>query len=114
MTEWHALRFAVAAAAYAVLGVLERTLPLRRRTQPGAGRVMVNLAVGAVGLGALALTYGRIVLPAVAAGEAHGWGLLRLLGLPAWIAAPLAFVLLDYTLWVWHLLNHRVGLLWRF
>ncbi len=28
--------------------------------------------------------------------------------------SALAVILLDYTLWIWHWLNHRVPLLWRF
>ena len=40
-----------------------------------------------------------------------GWGRVR--GNPA-LATVLAVLLLDYTLWQWHWLNHHVGFLWRF
>ncbi len=46
--------------------------------------------------------------------QSKGLGLLRVSGLPP-IAAGLAGVLLlDYTLYWWHFLTHRVPVLWRF
>jgi sterol desaturase/sphingolipid hydroxylase (fatty acid hydroxylase superfamily) len=45
---------------------------------------------------------------------AKRWGLVAQLGLPRLAAAGLGFLLMDYTTWVWHWLNHRVPFLWRF
>jgi sterol desaturase/sphingolipid hydroxylase (fatty acid hydroxylase superfamily) len=36
------------------------------------------------------------------------------LGLPRWAEEALAFLLLDYTLWVWHVLTHRWPPLWSY
>ena len=41
-------------------------------------------------------------------------GLLRQLPLPRALRVVLGFLLLDYTLYLWHWLNHRSPLLWRF
>jgi sterol desaturase/sphingolipid hydroxylase (fatty acid hydroxylase superfamily) len=46
--------------------------------------------------------------------ERRRWGLRRRLDLPPWLEVPLAVALLDYTLYVWHVLTHRVPFLWRF
>jgi sterol desaturase/sphingolipid hydroxylase (fatty acid hydroxylase superfamily) len=40
--------------------------------------------------------------------------LLKGLSLPVWLEVPLAVALLDYTLYVWHVLVHKVPFLWRF
>ena len=40
--------------------------------------------------------------------------MLKLVRLPAWVEVAAAVVLLDYTLYLWHVLTHRVPLLWRF
>jgi sterol desaturase/sphingolipid hydroxylase (fatty acid hydroxylase superfamily) len=45
--------------------------------------------------------------------EGSGWGLLKRFGLPVWLEVVLAVVLLDYTLYLWHILLHKVPLLWR-
>jgi len=39
--------------------------------------------------------------------------LLQQLSLPPWLHVLLAFALLDYTLYLWHVLAHRVPWLWR-
>ena len=36
------------------------------------------------------------------------------LRLPKWAQLPLALMLMDYTLFLWHILTHRVPFLWRF
>src|SRR4029079_7727344 len=46
--------------------------------------------------------------------EARRWGLTPRLGLPRWAEEALAFLLLDYTLWVWHVLTHRWAPLWSY
>ena len=42
--------------------------------------------------------------------EQKGWGLVPRLGLPDVVAV----LLLDYTLYLWHVLTHQVPFLWRF
>src|SRR5438067_6578831 len=109
-----AVRIALGAAAFLVLIAAERRRPLRRITQSKWRRVAVNIAFAAVGGIALALAYGPIVIGTAEQARRAGFGLVRWLPLPAAAQALLSFVLLDYTLWIWHLLNHRVPLLWRF
>jgi sterol desaturase/sphingolipid hydroxylase (fatty acid hydroxylase superfamily) len=109
-----AVRIALGAAAFVVLVAAERWRPLRRVTQSKWRRVAINIAFAAVGGIALALAYGPIVIGTAEQTRRAGLGLLRWVPLPAAAQALLSFVLLDYTLWIWHLLNHRVPLLWRF
>src|SRR5207244_5537109 len=49
---------------------------------------------------------------AIYAGQRR-WGVTSALPLPTWLAVAVALLLLDYTLYVWHVLTHRVPLLWR-
>ena len=109
-----AVRIALGAAAFLVLIAAERRRPLRRVTQSKWRRVAVNIAFAAVGGIPLALAYGPIVIGTAEQARRAGFGLVRWVRLPAAAQALLSFVLLDYTLWIWHLLNHRVPLLWRF
>jgi sterol desaturase/sphingolipid hydroxylase (fatty acid hydroxylase superfamily) len=46
--------------------------------------------------------------------EQRRWGLLKQVRLPWWLEVPAAMALLDYTLYLWHVLTHRVPWLWRF
>jgi len=63
---------------------------------------------------AVVLAERPIVMPLSAVVEERGWGLLRLVGLPVWLEIAAALVLMDYTFYLWHILMHRVPLLWRF
>lgn len=108
------IRFALGATVFAVLLFAERARPLRPTTQIKWRRVFINLAIGALGATGLALVYGPIVLGGVERARSADFGLLRWVSLPGWLSSVLGVILLDYTLWIWHWLNHRVPLLWRF
>jgi sterol desaturase/sphingolipid hydroxylase (fatty acid hydroxylase superfamily) len=106
-----------AAAAGAALGALvwgERRRPLRRSVEPGPRRVARNLALGALGAAVLQVADRPVTRPLAALVGRRGWGLLGRGRLPRWAEVGLAFLLLDYTLWIWHVLLHRWPPLWRF
>ncbi len=45
--------------------------------------------------------------------EAQGFGLLRMLSLPGWAELLIAFIVLDFAVWLQHLAMHKIPLLWR-
>ncbi|MFN2513852.1 MAG: sterol desaturase family protein [Pyrinomonadaceae bacterium] len=103
------------AGAFCALAWLERRRPLRRHmAEAKFKREVRNLSVAAVGASALLLLERPAILPLAQFVEARRWGLLKQLRLPSWLEVALAVVLLDYTLYVWHYLTHRVPFLWRF
>jgi len=92
----------------------EAAQPLRGRMQPRAGRLRINAAVGFTA----ALTFRLTVLP-VACGVAArarsaGRGLLPRLTTHPLVGAAVGILMLDYTTYLWHRLNHVVPRLWRF
>ena len=46
--------------------------------------------------------------------DSHHWGLVPALQLPSAVALVIAILLLDYTLYIWHRMNHTFSFLWRF
>lgn len=59
-----------------------------------------------------------LLVPGAAVGvamlsEERGWGLLNALALPAWVAVPLALILLDLAIYFQHVMFHAVPTLWR-
>jgi sterol desaturase/sphingolipid hydroxylase (fatty acid hydroxylase superfamily) len=88
--------------------------PLRPWRQEKRSRLITNAAVGIPAMLAFRLALIPAVLAAAYWAQSNGFGLLRLFGLPVWLQALLAFVLIDYSLYVWHVLNHKVRFLWRF
>ena len=94
---------------------LERRRPLRRHTvESKLTRDARNLAVAALGAITLRIAEQPVIEPLARLVERRRWGLLRRARLPLWLEILLAVILLDYTLYMWHVLTHRVPLLWRF
>jgi len=104
----------LAAAAVGLLVWLERRRPLRRNSQPALRRNVRNGVVAAVGAVALRVLERPVTDRLTALVARKRFGLLPMLRLPKWLETVLAVVLLDYTLYLWHVLTHRVGILWRF
>jgi sterol desaturase/sphingolipid hydroxylase (fatty acid hydroxylase superfamily) len=107
------LGLAVAGAAFGFLFFGERRWPLRRRVAPGVRRIAANVGVAALSAATLQVVDRPVTRPfAVLAGRRR-LGLVPRLPLPGWARTALAVLLLDYTLWVWHVLLHRWAPLWR-
>lgn len=104
---------ALLCAAFLALRVLEVRRPLRPRTAPLGQRLLSNAATGALAAVAAWAPSALVLRPATAVVERRGWGLVPRLPLPPALRPVAALVLMDYTLYLWHVLLHRVPLLWR-
>ncbi len=103
----------IAAGLFGLLTLAERRRPLRRAVAPKGRRLARNLAVGALTAAVVHVADRPLTRRAAALVERRRWGLVHLARLPPWARGAVAFLLLDYTLWVWHVLLHRWTPLWR-
>ena len=92
----------------------ELRVPARAAKESKLVRNARNLTVAAVAGAAVQYAEMPLVRPLAAWVEAGSFGLVKILRLAVWLEVPLAFLALDYTLYLWHALNHRVAFLWRF
>ncbi len=104
----------LAVAGVAALILLEHWAPLRRQTQREPDRAMRNLALGALSLVVVARAERPLVGRLAEAVERRRWGLFQRLPLPRLLRDGLAVLGMDYTIYVWHVLTHKVPFLWRF
>lgn len=98
----------------AILWTWESWLPLaagRPRRWRHAGR---NIVIALLNTVVLALLFGAATVAVAAWTSSQQWGLLHGLTLPWPVRLLLAVLLLDGWLYIWHRLNHRIPLLWRF
>ncbi|WP_066182530.1 sterol desaturase family protein [Hoeflea olei] len=102
---------------FLTLALIELAAPrLEREEMRGAlktRRWVTNLAM--VVLSSVAL---RLVFPMAAVGTAlwaqsQGLGLFALIDLPPWLAGLIAFVVLDFAVWLEHVASHKWPWLWR-
>lgn len=99
---------------FVLLFIMESVSQLRARKESRIKRAIINSGVAVPGFFALRL----LLLPAMIwiAYKNQEWkiGLNYLYQFPTWAEGAIAFLLLDYTNYLWHILNHRVPWLWRF
>ncbi len=107
-------KFLMFAAGLACFGWLELRRPYRPPSQPRTRRWLTNLGLTAVNNLGLALIFGAATAAVTAHVAARQVGVLNMTAGPAWLKTIAAVALLDFMLYVWHLLNHEVPLLWRF
>ncbi len=97
----------VLGTATLILFVMETRQQLRKRKQNRLEHIKTNAGVAAIGLMGLR----GALLPAMVAGgkwsHQKGFGLVQKLPLPAVARTALALLLLDYSNYVWHHLNHQ-------
>lgn len=104
--------FFIGVAATIVL--LERRRRARRYVEPRSTHVGRNLIVAGLSAATVHFLEAPAVVPLARAVARRKWGLLHAVPAPAWARDLLAILLLDYTLYIWHIVTHRVPALWRF
>lgn len=107
------LRTILLIGGVAALLWLERRRPLRHAVEPGPRRVARNLTIGAVTAATVAAVERPIVTRVARITQQQRWGLVARLPIPNGLKGAIAIVLMDYTLYWWHVLLHRVPALWR-
>jgi len=105
---------AIVGLAVVVCFAAEHWRPLRARVRPLGERLGTNVPMVAIAALSLRLAMVPAALAVAAGAERVGLGLLRWLPLPATAAGVAGFLLLDWSIYAWHRLNHRVPWLWRF
>jgi sterol desaturase/sphingolipid hydroxylase (fatty acid hydroxylase superfamily) len=110
-------RFAPPLLTLTAIGVVlffERKRPLRKRVEPQSERAARNGALfllSAITVSALQKPFAQPLTTWV---KRDRIGVTQRLPLPLPLRRIVAVLLLDYTLWWWHWMNHRLPFLWRF
>ncbi len=99
---------------FILLFILETKFQLRKRVQQRFKRVIINFAISIPSFVLLRLLLLPIMVWLATENQSVQFGLNYLYQFPSYAEAIIAFLLLDYTNYVWHILNHKIPFLWRF
>ena len=103
-----------AAACLALLWSVEGLAPMFEGRKDRVRHDLANVALGVFNaLVASSVFAGATLAVATWSGE-RGYGLLHQFSLPVGVRVAAAIVLFDAWQYLWHRLNHRVPILWRF
>ena len=114
MTSEPTIRLAVFLGVFLLMAIWEWRAPRRTREIGRERRWTTNL-----GLVVVDTIIVRLLFPAAAVGaaldaSANGWGLFNATDWPLWLEVFAAFVILDFAIWLQHVVFHHAPLLWRF
>ena len=94
--------------------ILELLLPYRASTVSKLKRWINNLALTLFNSLILQLVFTSATLATAVYVQRQGFGVLNTFSAPSWLKILITVAFMDFMLYVWHLLNHEVPLLWRF
>ena len=99
---------------FIILFVLENKFQLRKRVQSRWKRIAINFIVSLPAFTLLRFLFIPLMVWLAHQNETVQFGFNYLYNLPSWIEGLIAFLLLDYGNYIWHILNHKSPFLWRF
>ncbi len=111
------LRLTAFLSIFLTMAILERLLPKRELRAAIAKRWLTNISITAIGsILVRAMAHLTVPIAAVAAAvyaSTQTIGLFNLVALPTWFEALVAIVVLDFAVWLQHLISHKWQPLWR-
>jgi sterol desaturase/sphingolipid hydroxylase (fatty acid hydroxylase superfamily) len=99
---------------FVALYAFERKQPLRRQIEQKEISTARNLAIALTAGLAMNFFEKPVTDRLTQFVEKRNFGLSKILRLPKPLKTIFAVILLDYTLYLWHVLTHKVPFLWRF
>ena len=96
-----------------LVALWELARPRRRLTHPRWLRWYANLGLAAFNTTLVWLLVPLVPVALAVIAESRGWGLLNLVELPFWLEVLLAVIVLDFAIYLQHVVFHAVPALWR-
>src|SRR5688500_13812423 len=104
----------LAIGTFAVLYVFEKKRPLREQIEQKEISTLRNLTIALTAGAAINFLEKPVTEKLTKFVEQNNAGILKIFKLPKFLETALAVILLDYTLYLWHVLTHKLPFLWRF
>jgi sterol desaturase/sphingolipid hydroxylase (fatty acid hydroxylase superfamily) len=99
---------------FIVLFLLETKFQLRKRVQGRWKRIVINFIVSIPAFALLRLMFIPAMMWLAIKNESWHIGINNLLNTSPAIKSIITFLLLDYSNYIWHILLHKLPILWRF
>jgi len=108
-----AIRLAVFLGILVLMAAWEVAAPRRRIEIPRVIRWTNNLGVVVIDTILVRLTYPVVAVGFALMAEQNGWGLFNIVEAPAWVAIVASVLILDFVIYLQHVVFHFVPALWR-
>lgn len=108
------IRGILTVGTFAVLFYFEKKRPLRKQTESKEINTARNLAIASLAGVTTAILEKPVTDKLTVYTQQKRFGLLKIFRFPKIVEDILAVLLLDYTLYLWHVLTHKNDFLWNF
>ncbi len=116
MTEFDnaTIRLILSAGALLFFLMFEMIIPYRPNTISKVKRWGINLSLTLFNTIILNIFFSILIVKTITYVTENRLGVLHLVDLPYWMKTLVTILFMDFMLYIWHLLNHEMPLLWRF
>jgi len=108
-----AIRLAIFLGVLAIMALWEIIDPRRSLTESKPQRWAINLGLTFLNTALVRLTMGAAAYSAAVFAGKHGWGLFNYVNLPVRVETVSGILLLDFAVYVQHVLAHALPVFWR-
>lgn len=108
-----ALRLGMFLGVFAAMALWEAANPRRKLSESKLRRWIVNLGIICFNMVFVRVTVGAIAFAVAIFARENGWGLFNYFEVQPWIAALASVVILDFAIYLQHIVVHAVPILWR-
>ncbi len=96
-----------------VMALWEIVSPRRKLSEIKFRRWFVNLGLIFFNILFVRVTVGAIAFTIAVFAQKNGWGLFNYINVPPWIAIISSIVILDFAIYLQHIIVHAVPIFWR-
>lgn len=107
------LRMSAFFGMFTLMAVWEFLAHRRELTQSKGVRWFNNLGILAIDIVVQRFTMGAAAVAIALYSAEQGWGLFNYLDWPSWIEILLAFLILDFAIYLQHVMSHALPIFWR-
>lgn len=107
------VRFSVFAGILLLVALWEIIAPRRPLLDNKRRRWFTNLSLVVIDTAAVRLLFPILPVALAQLAEVRGWGILTVMGMPLWINILLSVIILDFIIYLQHVLFHHIPALWR-
>ncbi len=108
-----AIRIGFFLGVFALLALWELLSPRRRPIMGRGIRWFSNLGIVVIDTLLLRFTFPLVAVGMAVLAEEWGWGLFNRFDAPYWLSLVISFVVLDFVIYLQHVMFHAVPLFWR-
>lgn len=108
-----AIRFGIFISIFVAVALAEWRFPRKNRVQTRAERWRINIGILVLNVIAQRLTVGAAAFATALYAQQNGWGLFNYLGWPPALEYVLAFLILDFAIYLQHVMSHALPAFWR-